>query len=163
MTKPPRVKTAKNPMARNNTPLPEIAQILRAHERFVVMSHVRPDGDALGCIIAMALCLQAARQGGDAWNEDGMLEKFRFLPGSELVSQPPAEPRDFDVAIVLDTAVQNRAGDRDGGCEIRADSGSTSITTSATKATAIWCISTPLAPATGQISYELFRARRTAA
>ena len=74
------------------------------------MSHVRPDGDALGCIIALGLSLKALGKDVTLWNEDGVAEKFRYLPGSELVSQPPAEPRDFEVAIALDTANQNRLG-----------------------------------------------------
>jgi phosphoesterase RecJ-like protein len=45
-----------------------------------------------------------------AWNEDGVPEKFRYLPGAEIVTRPPAEAQRFDVAIVLDNAVKNRAG-----------------------------------------------------
>ena len=37
---------------KNNCSLGEIADVLKKHKRFVVMSHVRPDGDALGCEIA---------------------------------------------------------------------------------------------------------------
>ena len=36
----------------------EIGRILREHQRFAVMSHVRPDGDALGSQLALALSLQ---------------------------------------------------------------------------------------------------------
>jgi len=45
------------------------------------------------------------------WNHDGAMEKLRFLPGSELIQKPPAEPLDFDVAIALDTSTQPRLGD----------------------------------------------------
>src|SRR6202011_5971231 len=44
------------------------------------------------------------------WNEEGMLEKYRFLPNANLLTKPPAEPEDVDVAIALDTAIQNRLG-----------------------------------------------------
>lgn len=94
----------------NNATLAEIAEILRNNQTFVVMSHVRPDGDALGCSIAMGLCLEALGKDVVVWNEDGMLEKYDFLPRAELVTMPPAKPREFDVAITLDTAVKNRAG-----------------------------------------------------
>src|SRR5215207_4577141 len=94
----------------HNTSLEEIAEILRTRRRFVVMSHVRPDGDALGCTIAMALCLKQLGKDVTAWNEEGVLEKFRFLPGHELVSTPPAQAERFDVAIVLDTATKERVG-----------------------------------------------------
>jgi len=39
------------------------------------------------------------------------MDKLRFLPGSDLVTMPPAgETRDFDVAIALDTAARDRLG-----------------------------------------------------
>jgi phosphoesterase RecJ-like protein len=94
----------------NNTDLAAIAEVLKSRQRFVVMSHARPDGDALGCTLAMALCLKQLGKDVTAWNEDGVLEKFRYLPGCELVTVPPAEPQKFDVALVLDNAVRNRAG-----------------------------------------------------
>jgi bifunctional oligoribonuclease and PAP phosphatase NrnA len=95
---------------KTNCTLGEIADALRQHESFVVMSHVRPDGDALGCEIAMALCLQQLGKQVKVWNEDGMLDKYRFLPRSEIVKPPAAAPEDFDVAVALDTAVFNRLG-----------------------------------------------------
>ncbi len=95
---------------KSNCALADIAAVLRTRQRFVVISHMRPDGDALGCTLAMALCLRQLGKEVTAWNEDGMPEKFRYLPGSELVTPPPAEPQSFDVAIVLDNAVENRAG-----------------------------------------------------
>jgi bifunctional oligoribonuclease and PAP phosphatase NrnA len=139
-----------------NSTLQEIAAVLREKERFVVMSHLRPDGDALGCTIAMALCLQQLGKDVTAWNEEGVLEKFRYLPGHELVTTPPAEPQEFDVAIVLDTSVQDRIG----------------TCLPAVKSAGVWInidhhVSNPrfgdlvhidsAAPATGQILYELFR------
>jgi phosphoesterase RecJ-like protein len=83
---------------------------MREHNRFAILSHVRPDGDALGCQIALALSLQQLGKEVRVWNEDGMLEKYSFLPHAELLSKPPAAPEDVDVAIALDTAIQNRLG-----------------------------------------------------
>ena len=39
-------------------------------------------------------------------NEDGLLEKYSFLPGGEFLQTPLSEPQDFDVAIALDTATK---------------------------------------------------------
>src|SRR5947207_1164757 len=39
-----------------------------------------------------------------------MLEKYSFLPCRELLTKPPSVPEDVDVAIALDTAIQNRLG-----------------------------------------------------
>jgi bifunctional oligoribonuclease and PAP phosphatase NrnA len=88
----------------------EIGRILREHRRFAILGHVRPDGDALGSQLALALSLQALGKEVRVWNEDGMLEKYSFLPRAELLTKPPPTPEDFDVAIALDTAIQNRLG-----------------------------------------------------
>ena len=74
------------------------------------MSHLRPDGDALGCVIALALCLKRLGKQVKVWNEDGMLDKYRYLPFSDLVTRPPLEPEEFEVAIALDTGAENRLG-----------------------------------------------------
>lgn len=140
----------------SNVGLAEVAEILKTRNRFVVMSHARPDGDALGCTLAMALCLRQLGKNVTAWNEDGVPAKFQYLPEHALVSQPPAEPQRFEVAVVLDNAVKTRAG-------------------KAIEAVAhadVWInldhhitnehygdlnFIDPLAPATGQILFELIR------
>ena len=88
----------------------EIAALLREHQRFAVLSHVRPDGDALGTQLALALSLKQLGKDVSIWNEDGMLEKYSFLPRSELLTRPNQDPQDFDIAIALDTAIQSRLG-----------------------------------------------------
>src|SRR5438477_13166092 len=88
----------------------EIGQVLREHQRFAILGHVRPDGDALGSQLALALSLQQLGKDVRVWNEDGILEKYSFLPRSELLTKPPATAEDVDVAIALDTAIQSRLG-----------------------------------------------------
>lgn len=88
----------------------EIGGVLRAQQRFAILSHVRPDGDALGSQLALALSLEQLGKDVTVWNEDGLLEKYDFLPGRERLTRPPHEPQDFDVAIALDTATQSRLG-----------------------------------------------------
>ena len=90
--------------------LAQIGSALRQHHRFAVLSHIRPDGDALGSQLALTLSLQLLGKEVMVWNEDGLLEKYDFLPGGARLTQPPPEPQDFDVAIALDTATQNRLG-----------------------------------------------------
>ena len=96
------------PASLTNATFAEIAGVLRDQQSFLVLSHVRPDGDALGSQIAMGLALQKLGKKVQVWNEEGLLEKFSFLPGGELVSFPPNEPEDFDVVLALDTATRPR-------------------------------------------------------
>lgn len=95
---------------RTTATLAEIAAALAGLNRFVIVSHLRPDGDALGCIIALGLSLRAMGKDVTLWNEDGMLDKLRFLPGAELVSTPSAHVQDFDALVALDTAAYPRLG-----------------------------------------------------
>ena len=88
----------------------EIARALREHQTFAVLSHVRPDGDALGSQLAMALSLRQMGKDVRVWNEDGMLQKYSFLPRADLLSKPPAVREAVDVVVALDTAIQNRMG-----------------------------------------------------
>lgn len=88
----------------------ELGAAIRERRRLVIVSHLRPDGDALGSQIALGLSLLAAGKDVTLWNEDGMLEKLRFLPRSELVGAPPESPQEFDALIALDTAAESRLG-----------------------------------------------------
>jgi len=136
-----------------DTKFAEIGRVLREHNKFAVLSHVRPDGDALGSTLALALSLKGLGKEVRAWNEEGMLEKYNFLAQAELLTQPPSEPEDFDVVVALDTAVQNRLGS----------------TTSGVRHAKLWInidhhpsnprygdlvYIDPTAPATGQILFE---------
>ena len=105
------VGTASNGVATNtNASFAAIAEALRAAQTVAVLSHVRPDGDAFGSQLAMALSLTALGKQVTVWNEDGMLEKYSFMPGADLLAQPPAEPQTFDLGVALDTAIQTRLG-----------------------------------------------------
>ena len=93
-----------------NASFSEIAATLRGNQRIAVLSHVRPDGDAFGSQLALGISLRQLGKDVAIWNEDGMLGKYSFMPCSELLSRPPAEPETFDLGVALDTAVQNRLG-----------------------------------------------------
>ncbi|MFM7374402.1 MAG: DHH family phosphoesterase, partial [Chthoniobacterales bacterium] len=71
----------------NHGPDANFAQIkhtLDAATRILVASHVRPDADADGSCIAMALHLKALGKDVTVWNEEGMTEKFRYLPECDV-------------------------------------------------------------------------------
>src|SRR6202040_1068898 len=88
----------------------EIAEAISQANRIAILSHVRPDCDAIGSQLALALSLQQQGKEVSAWNEDGLPERFRFLKKSDLIHRPPNVPEEFDLAIALDTASQQRLG-----------------------------------------------------
>ena len=137
----------------------EIGRAFRERQRFAILSHVRPDGDALGSQLALALSLKQLGKDVRVWNEDGMLEKYSFLARAQLLTKPPSGPEDVDVAIALDTAIQNRLG----------------TAFQAIRTAKIWInidhhpsnpgygdlvYVDPTAPATGQILFELIKSER---
>jgi phosphoesterase RecJ-like protein len=90
----------------------DLGEVFRKHQSFVLMSHVRPDGDAIGSQLALGFPLLA--MGKTVWmiNEDGLPENMAFLAGSERVTLPPDEALDVEVAVALDTATKPRLGDK---------------------------------------------------
>jgi len=94
-----------------NASYQEIGEVFDRHDSFVILSHVRPDGDAIGSQLALAFALEAAGKKVRVINEDGLPDNLRFLPGADRVELPPAEPLDVEVAIALDTATKPRLGD----------------------------------------------------
>lgn len=93
-----------------NVPLSEIAQLLRDHDSFLLLSHVRPDGDAIGSQIGLGASLEAMGKTVHYVNEDGVPESLAFLKDAEKFSQPPAEKIDYDVLVALDTGNHPRLG-----------------------------------------------------
>ena len=143
----------------SNSTFEEIGAILRVNQRFAVLSHVRPDGDALGSQLALALSLQQCGKDVTVWNEDGLLEKYGFLPGGEHLKVPSGQPQDFDVAIALDTATQSRLGTA--GESVRKAKTWINIDHHPSNpgyGDLVYIDST--APATGQILFELIRTEK---
>lgn len=130
-----------------------IRAALEPSRRVLVASHVRPDGDAIGCTLAFALHL--LRQGRQvvAWNADGLPAKFACLPYAHLLQTPPSQPQLFDVVVALDTSTRERLG----ACW-EAVEGSPPVLNidhhvSNEGFGAVNCVD-PSSPATGQIVYE---------
>lgn len=90
--------------------LPEIAAALRSAQRIAIAAHVRPDGDAVGSVLGLALSLRAAGKTVHALLEDGVPSNLTFLPQTGTVLQPPYEALDIDCAIAVDTATHERVG-----------------------------------------------------
>ncbi len=97
------------PVPDNHT-FAEIAAVLRAARRIGVVSHLRPDGDALGSLLGLALSLEQAGKEVICLNQDGVPWHLAFLPGAEKVLKPDGNVLDVDVSVALDTATQDRVG-----------------------------------------------------
>lgn len=86
----------------------QIAQLITNNQRFLVISHESPDGDAVGSTLGLANALREMGKDVVPFNCDGIPEIMRFLPGSERLVTSLADPERFDVAFVLDAGELER-------------------------------------------------------
>ena len=94
-----------------NLKIRELISAIRNNERFMVATHVRPDGDAIGSLLAMKLILQRLGKKADAYAQDRFPPEFEFLPGSREVRNKPLESAEYEVAILVDCGDFDRVGD----------------------------------------------------
>jgi len=65
----------------------KIRDRIRAAQRVLVTSHIRPDGDAIGSCLGLTLALLDASKQVQAVLSDGLPASFKHLPGSEIISE----------------------------------------------------------------------------
>ena len=83
--------------------------------RFLVTTHVNPDGDGIGSEIALALWLRARGKTVHVMNDSVMPDAFVFLARGQVIEvfEPELAERRFDEAdamVVLDTSSRQRIG-----------------------------------------------------
>jgi len=76
-------------------------QIKKARN-FLIVSHLRPDGDAIGSLLGIGLSLINKGKEVQMVISDGVPENFKFLAGSELIGIKPIGK--FDYIIVVDSS-----------------------------------------------------------
>lgn len=90
--------------------LEAVADVIASSSSFLVVSHIHPDGDAVGSTLSMGLVLDRLGKDVVFYNAHEIPYNFRFLPGSDRwVSEVPS--RRFDVTIVLDCGEPHRVGE----------------------------------------------------
>src|SRR5207302_831385 len=88
--------------------------IARRHQRFLLTTHVRPDGDGLGSMLALAETLEARGKQTRLVVASAIPARYNFLDAEQKVQRfqlPGEECRQADVAVVLDTGTWNQLGD----------------------------------------------------
>lgn len=136
----------------------EFGGVVAGHTSFVIMSHVRPDGDAIGSQVALGFALMAMGKTVYLINEDGVPESLAFMAGSEKVTTPPAKPLEVEVAIALDTANKPRLGEKSLHAASKAKFWVNIDHHISNPAYGDLNIIDGTSPATGQILYQLIRA-----
>lgn len=77
-------------------------------KHILVVSHVRPDGDAIGSALALGLAMQKAGKSVEIVLTDGVPTTFKHLPGVEMILREPSGKA--DLFITVDSADYRRIG-----------------------------------------------------
>ena len=86
-----------------------IRQMLAEAGKTLIVSHVRPDGDAVGSVLGLGLALQTGGKEVQMVLEDGVPSDFRGLPGADQIRKHVEGP--YDCLVVLDCSDVERIGD----------------------------------------------------
>ncbi len=76
----------------------------------LVASHVNPDGDAVGALLALGLALKSMNKGVCVYNQNAIPAVYRFLPSVSTIGQTVAMPLEYDAIVVLDCGSIERLG-----------------------------------------------------
>jgi phosphoesterase RecJ-like protein len=99
-------------MRMGNSVYIEAEKWLKDNDNFLVVSHVNPDGDATGSLLAIAEILRLTGKKGTFVNEGRTPSRFSYLPGYEHIinfQEDPLKLR-FSHVIMVDCADRTRAG-----------------------------------------------------
>jgi phosphoesterase RecJ-like protein len=92
------------------TLLKQAAEQIRTANRVLIACHVRPDADALGSLLGLAVGLEQLGKTVDAVSPDGVPALYRFLPGWERLITSAPSGRHWDLGIGLDADGSDRLG-----------------------------------------------------
>jgi len=101
----------------------QVATEIRRRQRFVVASHARPDGDAIGSSLAMALALQRLGKQARVVSRDRVPPQMQVFPSVDSIEVTDHVDDPGDAVIVLECGDTQRTGiaGLDGGYVINID------------------------------------------
>ena len=94
-------------------PFKEIGLLIESAKKLLVVSHIDPDGDALGTQLAFAAYLRSLGKEVTLVREDAIPERYKFLPGIDRIQHIDdiKERLDIDTVIALECPNLSRGGD----------------------------------------------------
>ena len=81
------------------TNISKAVQAIRKAKTVIVAAHVNPDGDTIGCLLALGHTLILLGKKVILLSQDGVPSRFQFLPGSELIMSETLEKADVAIAV----------------------------------------------------------------
>ncbi|MCX5833171.1 MAG: bifunctional oligoribonuclease/PAP phosphatase NrnA [Deltaproteobacteria bacterium] len=98
-------------MRKTRQTLKKIIDVIRSRRRFLITSHVRLDGDAIGSELALYLILRDMGKEASVYNRDATPQMYRFLPGSDQIMNSMDTGEIFDAVFILDCSDIDRVGE----------------------------------------------------
>src|SRR5205823_10761991 len=101
-----------NSRQRTSDDLRAVADALRSRDRFLLVTHENPDGDALGSLLAMKLALDALGKDSEMYlyGDAPLPREYGFMPLDGLRREEPPPDAAERVLIALDCANEQRLG-----------------------------------------------------
>ena len=88
-----------------------VIERMKQGKRFLVVSHVNPEGDAVGSLLGLTLALRSIGKEAVAYLEDPNPDIFDFLPGSETIVHTLDGEAPFDATFAVDCGQMDRLGE----------------------------------------------------
>jgi bifunctional oligoribonuclease and PAP phosphatase NrnA len=100
-----------SPQTQKRSDLEAVADALRSHDRFLLVTHENPDGDALGSLLAMKLALDQLGKDSEMYlyGEAPLPREYGFMPLQGLRRELPKDASER-VLVALDCANESRMG-----------------------------------------------------
>ena len=94
------------------TSMSDLVALFEESDSFILSSHLRPDGDAIGSMLGLGLTLESLGKTVSYLHEDGVPENLAFLDRNDQVKRPvDMKALEAEVFVALDTANRDRLGD----------------------------------------------------
>ena len=88
-----------------------MVSLVAAARRVLLVLHVRPDGDSVGCSLALSRCLRGLGKEAVVVRPDPVPDNLTFLDPDNECLPPASVTGDFDLALFFDCADLDRIGD----------------------------------------------------
>jgi len=89
----------------------QIISRLKNSRSVLLTTHVNPDGDAIGSLLAMGLAMEALKIEVKLLCQSPIPALYRFLPWSHRVCRFPGDIKKYETAVILDCGELDRIGD----------------------------------------------------
>jgi bifunctional oligoribonuclease and PAP phosphatase NrnA len=90
--------------------LSQVVQLIEQQQRFMITSHIRPDGDGLGSGLALYWMLRDLGKEVDVVLRDRVPPAYSVLPASELVVVREDVTEKYDAAFIIECSDVDRPG-----------------------------------------------------